>query len=165
MGTSQNLYPIQPKTAHGTGGAGFSLLELIIVLIILSIVVGLLLPRVGAGWKRMEDRDFLQEFVQTLKRARLISMNSGEIVAFRLRSGERLYDLKDPPLKPIPLNVDIYADHLDRDPWTGDHIVLFYPDGSLSGSNIQVMFDQQRSFLIAIHPITGSIQLSRMPAP
>lgn len=141
--------------------AGFSLLELIVVLIIVSIAIAMLLPRVGAGWRRMEDREFLQEFVQTLKRARLIAMNSGEIIVFRVRGSERLYDLKDPPERPIPLNVDIYADHLEKDPVTDDHIILFYPDGSLSGSDVQVVFDQQRSFHVSIHPITGEVQLSR----
>lgn len=140
---------------------GFSLLELIIVLIIVSITVAILLPRVGAGWRRMEDREFLQEFIQTLKRARLIAMNSGEIIVFRVRGSARLYDLKDPPEKPIPVNVDIYADHLEKDPVTDDHVILFYPDGSLSGSDVQVVFDRQRSFYVSIHPITGEVQLSR----
>lgn len=144
---------------------GFTLLELVVVLIIISISSAMLLPRVGAGWKRMEDREFLQEFVQTLKRARLIAMNSGEVVAFRLRGSERLYDLQHPPQKPIPPNVDIYADHLERDPLTDDRVILFYPDGSISGSDLQVVFDQQRSFYISIHPITGVVQLSRAGSP
>jgi general secretion pathway protein H len=144
---------------------GFTLLELVVVLVIFSISLAMLLPRVGAGWKRMEDRDFLQEFVQTLKRARLIAMNSGEVVTFRLRGSERLYDLQEPPGKPVPLNVDIYADHLDRDPQTGDHVILFFPDGSISGRDVQIVFDQQRSFYISVHPITGAVQLSRSRSP
>lgn len=131
------------------------------VLFILSILLAVLIPRIGAGFKRMEDREFLQEFIQTLKRARLIAMNSGEVVVFRIRGGERLYDLELPPKNPIPDNVDIYAEHLDRDPDTNDHIILFYPDGSLTGSDVQIVFDKERSFYIAVNPLSGIIQLSK----
>ncbi|MHC1745392.1 MAG: prepilin-type N-terminal cleavage/methylation domain-containing protein [Syntrophobacteraceae bacterium] len=136
---------------------GFTLLELILVLIILALAVGLILPRVGGGWKRMEDREFLLEFVQTLRRARLVAMNSGQVTAFRIRSGERLYDLELPLRRPIPEHVDIYADNLERDPETGDHLVLFYPDGSLVGNDMELVFDKVRSFRISIHPLFGTV--------
>ncbi len=151
---------IHPRQLSGNSG-GFTLLELVVVLMILSISAALLIPRVGAGWKRMEDREFLQEFVQTLRSARLIAMNSGAVVVFRLRGSERAYGIRVPPEKPVPLNVDIFADNLERDPLTNDHVILFYPDGSLSGRDIQMVFDQQRSFFISIHPITGVVQVSR----
>lgn len=113
----------------------------------------------------MEDREFLQEFTQTLRSARLIAMNSGEVVVFRLRGNERTYGIRLPPEKSVPVNVDIFADNLERDPRTNDNVVLFYPDGSFSGRDIQVVFDQQRSFFISVHPITGAIHLSRKETP
>ena len=108
----------------------------------------------------MEDREFLLDFVQTLRRARLVAMNSGEVTAFRIRSGERLYDLELPPKRPIPENADIYADKLQRDPDTGDYLVLFYPDGSLVGNDMELVFDKVRSFRISIHPIFGTVRWS-----
>lgn len=141
---------------------GFTLLELIVVLIILTLAAGTVIPRIGAGSKRMADREFLQEYVQTLKRARIRAMNSGEITAFRIRSSERLYDIKLPPEKAIPDNVDIYADNLDRDPETQDRLVLFYPDGSFSGNDMEIVFDDQRSFRISIHPLLGTIRWSKV---
>jgi len=141
---------------------GFTLVELMVVLIILALTVGTVLPRVGTGWRQMEDRDFLQEFIQTLRRARLRAMNSGEIVAFRIRGAERLYDLQHPPQKPIPENVDIYADHLQKDPETNDNLIMFYPDGSLLGNDVEIVFDKHRSFLIFIHPLFGSVHWSKM---
>lgn len=146
------------KRDHSRGSSGFTLLELILVLIILALAVGLILPRVGGGWKRMEDREFLLEFVETLRRARLVAMNSGEVTAFRIRSGDRLYDLMLPPRKPIPENVDIYADDLERDPETNDYLVLFYPDGSLVGNDIELVFDKQRAVRVAIHPLFGTVR-------
>jgi len=92
------------------------MVEVVVVLVIISMVVAVVVPRIGAGWKRMEDREFLQEFVQTLKRGRLVAMNSGGLMAFRIRPSERLFGIENPPSRPIPDYVDIYADHLERDP-------------------------------------------------
>lgn len=143
------------------GARGFTLIELMIVLIILTLTASIILPRIGAGWKRMEDREFLQEFVQTLRRARLQAMNTGEVTAFRIRGSKRLYDLKDPPEKPIPENADIYADNLEEDPETLDRLILFYPDGSLVGNDLEIVFDKSRTFRVAIHPLFGIVKLSK----
>jgi general secretion pathway protein H len=141
---------------------GFTMVEVVVVLVIISMVIAVVLPRIGAGWRRMEDREFLQEFVQTLKRGRLIAMNSGDLIAFRIRASERLFGIENPLNHSIPEHVDIYADHLERDPQTQDHLVVFYPDGSLSGGDIEVVFDRERAFLISIHPLVGSIRVSRV---
>jgi general secretion pathway protein H len=141
---------------------GFTLIELIVVLIILGLTIGIVIPRVAASWKHMEDREFLQEFVQTLKRARLRAMNSGTLVAFRIRGSERLYDLTLPPMKPIPSNVDINAESLETDPETKDSLILFFPDGSMSGSDLQITFDQARSFYISINPLFGTVRVSQV---
>ncbi len=156
METDKNM-----RLASLKRSSGFTLMELMLVLIILTLTIGLIIPRIGAGWKRMEDRDLLQEITQTLKRGRLRAMNSGEIIVFRIRGSEKLFGLELPPAHPIPENVDVFADHLEQDPETGDHVILFYPDGSISGSDLEVVFDQQRSFRIAIHPLFGTVKLSR----
>jgi general secretion pathway protein H len=143
---------------------GFTLIEVILVLFIIAVSIGLLVPRIGAGWKNMNDRDFLQDFIGTMKRARLNAMSGGEIVAFRIRGSDRTYDLVNPPRKPIPENVDIYADKLEQDPWTRDEVILFYPDGSVSGSDLEIRFDQQRAFHIAIHPLFGTVHYYKVEA-
>ncbi len=152
----------QPGGFFEINRRGFTLMELMIVLIIASLTVALVLPRVGAGWKRMEDREFLQEFVETIKRARLRAMSSGRITAFRINGAERLYDLAVPLSRPIPPNVDIYSDRLEQDTDTGDHMMIFYPDGSLIGSDVEITFDRQRTFRISIHPILGTVRLSQV---
>jgi prepilin-type N-terminal cleavage/methylation domain-containing protein len=139
---------------------GFTLIELMIVMVILSVTAGLVLPRIGAGWQRMEDREFIQEFVQTLRRARLRSMNTGDVVVFRIRGSDRVYGFEDP--LPIPENVDLFAERLDQDPSTGDNVILFFPDGSISGSNLDITFDQLRTFRIIVHPIFGTVEFFRL---
>jgi hypothetical protein len=129
-----------------------------LVLFIMAVCLGFIVPRIGAGWKTMGDREFLQEFIGTLKRARLRAMSAGEVVAFRIRGSERTYDLVVPPQQPIPENVDIYADHLEEDPWTRDSVILFYPDGSATAGDLEIKFDHQRAFHISVHPLFGTVR-------
>jgi general secretion pathway protein H len=141
---------------------GFTLIELVVVLLIISVTIAVIIPRVGASWKRIEDTDFLQEFVETIKWARLSAMNSGNSVAFRINGAERVYDFADPPRKPIPLNAEVFSEHLQKDPETGDFFILFYPDGSLIGNDLEIVFDHQRTFHIFIHPLFGTVKVSKM---
>jgi general secretion pathway protein H len=132
------------------------------VLLIVSLVMGTVLPRIGAGWKNLEEREFVQDFARTITRARLQAMNTGNIAVFRIRGGgERVYGLDNPPEQPIPPNVDVYSDDLEEDPDTGDHIIVFYPDGSPSGGEIDVIFDKERTFYLSVHPLTGAVTWSR----
>lgn len=142
--------------------SGFTLIELVVVLLIISATVALVAPRVGSSWKRIEDSDFLQEFTETLRRTRLLAMNTGRPVAFRLNGVERIYDYENPPQKPIPLNVQVFSERLEKDPETGDFLVTFYPDGSLVGNDIDVVFDNQRTFRITIHPLFGTVGVARL---
>lgn len=141
--------------------AGFTLLELIIVLLILGFTAGIVIPRIGASSKRMSEREFLQSFVQTIRRARLQAMNSGKMVSFRIRSADRHYGLHTPPEKPIPTNVDIYADDLEVDPQTQDHLIVFYPDGSVVGSRMEIVFDKTRHFRVSVNPLLGTVKWSK----
>lgn len=139
----------------------FTLIEMIVVLLIVSISAALVIPRVGSSWKRIEDSDFLQEFVETIERARLRAMNSGRPVAFRINGAQRVYDFASPPQKTIPLNVEVFSDNLQQDPETGDFLAIFYPDGSLAGNDFDVIFDHARAYRVFIHPLFGTVHLSR----
>jgi general secretion pathway protein H len=150
------------NSRHKNNNSGFTLIELIVVLLIISATVALVAPRVGSSWKRIEDSDFLQLFTETIQRTRLSAMNSGEPVAFRLNGKRRLFGITNPPDESIPVNVEIFSEHLQQDPETGDFLIIFYPDGSLVGNDIEVTFDHKRTFRIVIHPIFGTVTIVRL---
>jgi prepilin-type N-terminal cleavage/methylation domain-containing protein len=141
------------------GRHGFTLLELVLVIFVMALTSSILIPRIGSGWKAMEEREFLQQLVQTLKRAQIRAMSGGEATLFRISGAERAFGLESPPLQNIPENVDIYSDLLERDPLTFDRIMVFYPDGSVSDNDLKITFDKQRSYRIFVHPISGTIRL------
>jgi type II secretory pathway pseudopilin PulG len=135
---------------------------MVVVLLIISVTAAVVVPRVGSSWKRIGDSDFLQEFVETIKWARLFAMNSGQPVAFRINGADRAYDFANSPPKPIPLNAEVFSENLQRDPETGDFFVTFYPDGSLLGNDFEVTFDHQRTYHISIHPLFGTVSVSKL---
>ncbi len=54
---------------------GFTLVEMIVVLAIISMTIAVVVPRVGSNWKQIEDSDFLQQFTESIKWSRLFAMN------------------------------------------------------------------------------------------
>jgi general secretion pathway protein H len=141
---------------------GFTLIEMIVVLMILSITIALVAPRVGSSWKKLEDSEFLQEFAGTLRRARLFAVSSGEPVAFRINGAERVYDMENPPRKVIPENVQVFSENLQREAGTGDFLIVFYPDGSMVGNDVDITFDHVRTFRISINPLFGTVSVARL---
>ncbi len=141
---------------------GFTLIEMIVVLVILAITTAVVAPRVGSSWKKLEDSEFLQEFADTIRRARLFAINSGGPVSFRINGAERVYGMEDPPRKVIPENVEVFSEHLQREAATGDFLITFYPDGSMVGNDVDITFDHVRTFRISINPLFGTVSVARL---
>ena len=140
---------------------GFTLLEMIVVLAIISITIAVVVTRVGPNWKQLDDRDFLQQFTEALTRSRLIAMNYGRPIVFRLNGNSRVYGFENPPRRPIPLNAEVFSENLEKDPDSGDFFIIFHPDGSLVGNDFEVTFDHERTYHIYIHPLFGTVSLER----
>jgi len=141
---------------------GFTLIEMIVVLAIISVTIAVVVPKVGSNWKQIEDSDFLQQFTGSIDRSRLFAMNCGRPITFRLNGAARVYGYENPPKWSIPLNAEIFSDNLQTDPETGDFLIVFHPDGSLVGNDFEVVFDHERTYHIYIHPLFGTLSLKRI---
>jgi len=157
----RRLFPVLglrgPSSVHG-----FTLAEIIVVLAVIALTMAVVVPRIGTNWKQIEDKDFLREFTETIKRSRLWAMNSNHPVAFRLNGVSRVYGFEKPPVRPIPLNVEVFSEHLQQDQESGDFLIIFHPDGSLVGNDVEVIFDHQRKYRVLINPLFGTVSLIRV---
>ncbi len=140
---------------------GFTLIEMIVVLVVISVTMAVVVPRVGSNWKQIEDSDFLEQFTGSIARSRLCAMNCGRPISFRLNGVTRVYGFENPPRQSIPLNAEIFSENLQKEPETGDFLIIFHPDGSLVGNDFEVVFDQERTYHIYIHPLFGTVSLER----
>lgn len=159
-GRSRPLRSCALKPASSVGG--FTLIELLVVMLIIAVVMVIAIPKVGSNWKEIQDNDFLERFTDSIQESRLFAMNSGLPVSFRLNGTSRVYGSENPPAHPIPLNVEIFAENLEQDPKTGDFLITFYPDGSLVGDDLDVVFDNARAYDVLINPLFGTVRVERV---
>ncbi|MGC8719964.1 MAG: prepilin-type N-terminal cleavage/methylation domain-containing protein [Thermodesulforhabdaceae bacterium] len=134
--------------------SGFTFVELLVVLLIVSLAIAMLAPKVVVGSRQMQERGFVVAVQTVLERARFRSMSSGQAITVWIDSKSRRI-ISGSSVLDIPKNVDIYGQGLTE----GDEGYFFnlFPDGSSSASRLEIVFDESRKFYINFNPITGSI--------
>ncbi|RPI50198.1 MAG: prepilin-type N-terminal cleavage/methylation domain-containing protein, partial [Deltaproteobacteria bacterium] len=81
---------------------GFTLVELLVVLILIGIFSSLVFVAVASGILRSEENRFIQSFSQTLVRARSASLGRGEAVRFFIDGESRAFCIEGLKWQNIP---------------------------------------------------------------
>jgi prepilin-type N-terminal cleavage/methylation domain-containing protein len=100
--------------------AGFTLIEMLVVVAIAGLIAGIAYPRVQTGMSVMEFRMGAGQVVAALQSARAEAIRTGEPVAIRI--GEQDFAIGDASPVALPASVRILAGQ--------DGPVTFYPDGT-----------------------------------
>ncbi|SFM67068.1 pilus assembly FimT family protein [Thermodesulforhabdus norvegica] len=135
---------------------GFTLIEVILVVLIFSLAVGMVAPRIGGGALRMKERNFVTAMVESLLKSREKALASGKTEIFFIDSGERTFGVGQNAHGRIPENADIYAEGLE-DLGNGRYAVRFFPDGTAPPVKLDVTFDRERQYIISVDPILNSV--------
>ncbi len=137
---------------------GFTLLELIVVLLLVSLALGILAPRIYVGTRKLSDYEFVMNVVKLLNRARLRAMSTSSESVFFIDGANRKLGVDSVINRKIPENVDIYSDGLEQLP-DGSFGVRFFPDGSASATQMEITFDEKRQYFITVNPLSGQITI------
>ena len=135
---------------------GFTLLELLLVLILIGICSSLVFVSVTGGLLRSEKSKFFHSFTQGLLQARTASLGRGEPVKFIIDAGERTYSVGQKQKGTIPEVIQIEGNGI-LELGDGIYCVYFFPDGSSSGGEIDLKVNGKAIKRISIDKILGII--------
>jgi general secretion pathway protein H len=147
----------------GRGSGGFTLLEMIIVLVILGLVVGIAASRGPPRNHGLEKRGLIASLVEALRGARGRAISTNRPVLIAVNGERRSIGIEGGPTIQLPPDLDLAAasgpaGELDKK-LTG---FRFAPDGSSTGGHIQVA-DGKRHTQIGVDWLTGRVSVTDAP--
>ncbi len=144
--------------------AGFTLLELIVVLLLLSLALGMVAPRVSVGVKKLTERDFVINTIKLLNRARFRALSSGGESIFFIDGANRIMGIDSAEKEKIPENIDIYSKGLQQIA-NNVYAIRFFPDGSATATHLEITFNKGQQYFISINPFSGQLVFSENKKP
>jgi len=133
---------------------GFTLFELLVVIVLIAVCIGLVGFGVGKGLHAATERRALGEVVQALRAARVQAIVSGQPARtlFDLRTGRFQGPRQQVRVLPGDMRVQLQtAEGLGS-------AFEFYPDGGASGGHLLLARDDKR-WRVDINWLTGNVQL------
>ncbi len=140
---------------------GFTLVELLVVLVMIGIFSSMVFVSVVGGLLRSEENVFIQSFTQTLVRARSASLGRGDAVRFFIDGDNRTFCVEGLKWQHIPKSIKVEGEGVGE-VGPGIHAVTFYPDGSSSGGEIDLKWEGGRIDRIVIDNFLGLIRVERI---
>lgn len=147
--------------------SGFTLIELVIVLIIIGIATGLAGIYIGSSSDNLALRTFTKDVSAILRYARNHAASEKVTYHFIIDIEEKMYRLyadkvvEDKPLvvinKPIPEELEVIVENTGEDVYD----IQFFPRGSSSGGIIEVKNEKGGAYLILVNRITGKVEVEK----
>ncbi|MBI4683143.1 MAG: prepilin-type N-terminal cleavage/methylation domain-containing protein [Nitrospirae bacterium] len=145
--------------------SGFTLVEIVIVLIIIGIASGLVGIWISRGSGNLEVRKFTKELSAVLRHAKTRAVSEKKIYCLVIDKEEQKYrlyvedtDYKNVKIvmdKPIPEVIQMTLKGSDEE---SSHIE-FFPRGNSTGGVIEVMHENGKVYFLNINRITGKVDV------
>lgn len=140
--------------------SGFTLLELLLVLLLLGLVYGLASPMIGGGSSGLDIKSASRQLAAGLRKARSVAVAERREAVLSLNVEARNFSVTgDPKVYPLPkepvLSLFTAQSELEQER-TGR--IRFFADGSSTGGRITVAVGNQKQ-LIDVDWITGRVSI------
>lgn len=138
---------------------GFTLLELIIVLSLVTLIIALSLPFFMNSLPSSTFNATVREMAATLKHARSLAQLHGETQTVTIDLDSRQYGIQGRAVKTLAPGISVkIADPLLGEINTGEYSFTVHPVGSLEGGSI-TLWSKKRSVTIQTDPVVGTVIL------
>lgn len=148
--------PLPVKLRFLERGAGFTLIEVLIVVIIVSILAVISLPQFKKTFNEIQLHSFSQELLSFMNYARERSIVEGKIISFGIDNEKKEYwaiekdALQRLKTRHIPDAIQIEMDRKE---------ILFYPDGYIDKATLKIINADNRTLSLTTKGVFGGIKL------
>ena len=137
--------------------SGFTLLELIIVIFLITLMVGLSAVFFANTLPSGRFNATTREIASTIRQARHLAQLNGEKQVITIDMDSRSYGIEKRGEKKLPSGIDIKViDPLAGDITRGKYHMTFHPAGSTEGGTI-VLWNSSKIAQIDIDPVAGAV--------
>lgn len=152
----------------GRGGAarsgGFSLLEVLLVMVLIAATGVLAAGVVGGGFARMELRSTARELATQLRFARARALDTGAAQTFSIDPAGHAWQGADGRRGEVPEAVGIrFIGAREVQPADGVGAIVFFGDGASTGGRVQLSRGEA-AFDIDVAWLTGQVTVHRSEA-
>lgn len=139
---------------------GFTILELLLVLLLLGLAYGLAAPMLTAGANTLEAKTASRQLAAGLRKARGIAATERREAVLLLDVEERSFSVTgDPKTYPLPKKLDLSLFTAETERVGGSRgAIRFYPDGSSTGGRITVAAGSNRQ-MVDVDWLTGRVTI------
>ena len=143
--------PVRPAAARPTpqATAGFTLIEMIVVLVVLGLVVSIVLSRGPLRSPTLDLRAAARVLAAEMRGARTRAIDDDRDVVFTIDPDHRDYGVRGGARRPLPAGLELA---------TRPAPVVFHPDGSASGGAV-TLTENGRQLAIRVDWLTGAVTL------
>ena len=155
---------------HDQRSHGFSLIELIVVLVIVSLLTALATPSLTKTLQRMELKTAAKKISAILRYCRSESVNKNQITLASFDTEAHLLSILSAELGeekstlersyPIPQEVEVGKIEVGKTLIETSHPSFeFYPNGGSNGGSAVIRREQGGAFFIQVDFLTGSVKV------
>jgi type II secretion system protein H len=146
---AKNYRDMKKRFAGDTGSAGFSLFELLTVLVMLGIMAGIAAPSVGNFLAGLDFRKQVEDIMAHMRAIRLQAVTSGQQIKMSLEDHNLLLDRgqEEQEVQELDLNPE---SELTLEP----PVVIFTPQSTVTPATISLSSDG-RNRTISLDPLTA----------
>jgi general secretion pathway protein H len=145
------------KTGNNSRAAGFTLLELIIVIFLITLILGLSTLFFANMLPSNRFNATVRNISSAMKYTRSLAQIQGRPRAFTIDLDAKKYGTEDRGTKDIPDDMNIKViDPISGDLYTGQYQFVMHPAGNIEGGTI-VVWNAKKTVTIQLDPVVGAV--------